>query len=50
MVVVMNLLNNRGQPEKEFKVEVEADGLFRLIQFHRFSVCGYCSHVFVTRI
>ncbi|KAJ0482882.1 putative protein kinase RLK-Pelle-RLCK-V family [Helianthus annuus] len=28
MVVVKNLLNNRGQPEKEFKVEVEAVGLF----------------------
>ncbi|KAJ0754659.1 putative protein kinase RLK-Pelle-RLCK-V family [Helianthus annuus] len=41
MVAVKNLLNNRGQAEKEFKVEVEAIGRVRHKNLVR--LLGYCA-------
>ncbi|VFQ86848.1 unnamed protein product [Cuscuta campestris] len=41
MVAVKNLLNNRGQAEKEFKVEVEAIGRIRHKNLVR--LLGYCA-------
>ncbi|ONK80312.1 uncharacterized protein A4U43_C01F16270 [Asparagus officinalis] len=40
MVAIKNLLNNRGQAEKEFKVEVEAIG--RVRHKHLVRLLGYC--------
>ncbi|CAL9001812.1 unnamed protein product, partial [Prunus brigantina] len=41
MVAVKNLLNNKGQAEKEFKVEVEAIGRVRHKNLVR--LLGYCA-------
>uniref|UniRef100_A0A2C9V7B6 non-specific serine/threonine protein kinase n=1 Tax=Manihot esculenta TaxID=3983 RepID=A0A2C9V7B6_MANES len=40
-VAIKNLLNNRGQAEKEFKVEVEAKGWVRHTNLAR--LLGYCA-------
>ncbi|CAA6657599.1 unnamed protein product [Spirodela intermedia] len=44
VVAVKNLLDNRGQAEKEFKVEVEAIGKVR--HKNLVGLCGYCDAVY----